>query len=153
MSTTLHEFAAACGVRVRRDQCGDPIMAGKYGQVYQYGAGRLAVMFLSDSGRRWGAVRRKLGAAGFRLLQVGDTEGSGTFDPANRVQAQLALRVIGAKRIRRISPVQRAQLEAARQQSPVARRDAAPWAGGRLEADSESARQGGALYASSQTDG
>jgi hypothetical protein len=58
----------------------------------------------------WAYVRKRLIAAGFRVIQNGDWEGAALFDPHNANQARLAIRIIGAKRKRELSEAQRAIL-------------------------------------------
>ena len=65
---TLAEFAEARRLRVRRDECGDPLIPG-LGHVYEHGEGvHLGAMFLNLTPRRWTTIRRKLEAAGVRDL-------------------------------------------------------------------------------------
>ena len=85
----LAEFAQPRNLRVRRDACGDPVVLGKVGDVYEHGGGRLGAMWLNLTRRRWGSIRRKLQAAGCRLIHNGDEEGSALFDSANTPQADL----------------------------------------------------------------
>jgi hypothetical protein len=61
----------------------------------------------------WSRVRRKCLAAGMTLRQNGDDEGAFSFDPSNRTQAALAIKLAGARPKRRLSPEHRAKLLAA----------------------------------------
>lgn len=51
--------------------------------------------------RKWNSVRRTLEAAGMRIKQNGDVDGVALFDPANKAQARLGLKVarVKAKRV------------------------------------------------------
>jgi hypothetical protein len=91
------------------------IIVGRAGQIYDHGDGLLAVMFLPAKEawmpRKWGNVRRDCIAAGMTLLQDGDAEGSLSFDPSNREQAKLAIKVAEIKARRRLSDEQRERLK------------------------------------------
>ncbi len=43
--STLASLAEPLGLRVYRDQCGDENIPGRFGEVYRYGPGTLAVQF------------------------------------------------------------------------------------------------------------
>ena len=64
-------------------------------------------MFLPDRPRLWSHAKRKLEAADFTIWQDGDEEGSALFDPTNKAQARSALKVVGIKRKRSLTPEQR----------------------------------------------
>ena len=125
---TLQNFAERYRLKVKRDECGDLFIPGRLGQIYEYGSGRLAVLFLSDSKRQWNAVRKKLAAAGFQILQDAETEGSAIFDRAHDRQCNLAIQVIRAKKRRVVSAAQREQLRAAREKTAVSRNRESVWA-------------------------
>lgn len=116
----LEDFATKYRLRVRRAEDGDHIIAGKLGHVYQHDAETLGLMFLPDRPRRWSHARRKLEAAGLTIWQNGDQEGSALFDPANTVQARIALKVIRAKPRRTPSAAQLEVLEKARKSRRIA---------------------------------
>lgn len=67
-------------------------------------------MVMASSARYWNAARRKLVTAGCQVIQNGDTEGTVIFDPRDEGQGKLAIRVVGAKRKRKLSEAQRAAL-------------------------------------------
>jgi hypothetical protein len=71
-------------------------------------------MVLSDAKdprpHRWAAIRKKCLAADMTLRQNGDDEGALSFDPNDRKQAQLAIKVSGARPKRQLSPEHRARL-------------------------------------------
>jgi hypothetical protein len=76
--------------------------------IFEYGLGNLGLFLSLPTRNRWTLARKKLTAAGFRLTQVGDQEGSFCFDPKDGVQCQLAIQAICAKR-RRLLPQERRQ--------------------------------------------
>jgi hypothetical protein len=55
----------------------------------------------------WGYTRAVLVASGFTVVQDGDGEGVVTFNPANLKQVKLAVRAVGVKRRRVLSPADR----------------------------------------------
>jgi hypothetical protein len=126
---TIHEFAIKYRLKVRQNRDdGTDIIPGRPGfsHIYEYSDDELGVMFVSYATvhgsprpRLWNAHSRKALAAGMTLRQNGDGEGAFSFDPANPVQAKLAIRIAGVKRKRRMTEEQRVKtaelLVAARQ--------------------------------------
>lgn len=106
----LQQIATDYRLRVSRDECSEVIIRGRTGHIYAYDDSVLAVLLFLSNNRAWTYVRRKLVAAGFRLLQDCDTEGTATFDPQNPEQANLAIKVTRVKRRRRVSPATAALL-------------------------------------------
>lgn len=102
-TTTLGRFAQTHRVRTRRDGYGESIIPGKLrpkdmpvrteytSHLYEHGDGRLGLLLMFESKRRWGYTKRKLIAAGFEIRQDGHCEGTALFDPANASQTRLAL--------------------------------------------------------------
>jgi hypothetical protein len=116
MALTITEFAKKHRLRVKLDADDMTIIiAGATGQIYEYGSGLLAVMFIlphsrEPSPRAWNHACRKCLAAGMTLRQNGDAEGALSFDPDNDAQARLAIRVAGVRRRKRPSEKQLANL-------------------------------------------
>jgi hypothetical protein len=75
--------------------------------VYEHGAGRFGVMLMFDSARKWSNAKKTLIAGGFAIRQNGDTEGMALFDPEDKAQARLALKIAGARIRRQLSPEKR----------------------------------------------
>jgi hypothetical protein len=117
---TIKDFAAQHKVRIKLDEDGEAIVMAKHGQIYDYGSGRFGVMFLFSSAGKWNNRRKACEAAalaspaeaqrGMEVIQDGDTEGTLLFDPENRDQAKLAIRLVGAYRKRQLSLEQRQAL-------------------------------------------
>ena len=107
---TLAEFAEARRLRVRRDECDDPVAHGRLGHLYEHGDGRLGAMFLNLTPRRWNTIRRKQKAVGCVIWQDADGEGSVLFDPLNSAQARTVLKLAGVRPRRVASPEQRERL-------------------------------------------
>jgi hypothetical protein len=88
----VSEFAEQYRLKVSRDDCGEKIISGKAGHVYENGDDRLGVCLMFKSARKWMSVQRRLLAAGFTLKQDGDSEGTLLFDPDNVDQVAAAIR-------------------------------------------------------------
>ena len=93
------------------------VIRGQSGcHLYEYSDSELGLMVLSDPKdarpRRWAGIRKKCFAAGMTLRQNGDDEGALSFDPKNRQQARLAIKITGARPKRQLSPEHRAKLVA-----------------------------------------
>ena len=110
VSERVSHFAEMYRVRTRRDDCGELVIPGSRGHVYEHDAGHLGVMLLFSTARRWNFMKRKLMNAGFRLKQNATTEGSLLFDPTNDEQARLALSLVRARFRRKVSQKQLAHL-------------------------------------------
>ncbi len=104
---TIITFAEKNRLRLRRDECGDPIVVGKLGQLYQHDDGLVGLVLMSPNGDDPGldntlrARTRKALREGLELHQRGDYESSFLFDAENKQHARLAIRLIGCKRKRR----------------------------------------------------
>src|SRR2546428_11977867 len=86
-------FAAKHRLRIEYDECGDPVISGRLGQLYEYSSSELGVMIIPSGDPRprlWRLIREKCLATGMTLRQNGDAEGTLSFDPTNRAQARLA---------------------------------------------------------------
>jgi len=105
----IQAFAIRHRLKGRVDEDGTWIIPGKYGHIFEFDTGQLAVMVIPDPPRKnyWTFSRTKLLKAGFVLLQNGDSEGSAMFSTDDAEQGKLAIQVSGVKRKRRVSPQQR----------------------------------------------
>jgi excisionase family DNA binding protein len=139
IETSLEKFAETYRIRIRKDECGEPVIFGRlwknqpipkfgphrpaseyhYGhQIFDNGDGRLAVLLMFESPAKWTFAERKLVAAGFTVKQSGISKGIPPFfdrhgedvvlfDPTNKKQAKLALRISGARIKRVLTPEQK----------------------------------------------
>ena len=118
----IKKFAAEHRLKLTRDGEGEDIeyvIAGRVGQsqIYEHGEGLLGVAFIT-SGKlppRTGLFNTFCAAcreAGMTSHQVGDTEGSFLFDPADLRQAKAAIRGVRARAKRQMSPERVAALTA-----------------------------------------
>jgi hypothetical protein len=97
----IQEIGSKYRVRVRKDELGDYIIVGKYGQIYEYDPTCLGVIVSAPTGHRWKEARRKMLAAGFQHNQNGDCEGSCLFPADNIDLLKLALALIKAFKSRK----------------------------------------------------
>jgi len=118
----LATFAENNRLKVQKDDCGDAIIPGKYGHIYEYGSGKLGVCIMSNWGNayRWNRTRAAFIAAGMDITQNCDQEGCATFDPENETQAKIAMLHAKVRTRRQVSPERReamiANLARARQE-------------------------------------
>lgn len=92
-------------LKCRQDDCGEMIIPGKRGQIFDFGDGSLGVI-VSTTPKKWGNARRAFEAAGMVIRLDGDFEGSATFSVQNREHLRLAMRYACIKRRRVVSPEQ-----------------------------------------------
>jgi hypothetical protein len=139
----IDQFAVSYHARTRKDECGERIIMGKvwkvqpkskfrvarelytYGHhIYEHGDGRFGVMLMFDSARKWNNAKKTLTASGFTIKQNAETEGTALFDPENKAQAKLAMKITGARIRRQLSPEKRdalvVRLQAVRQKGDIA---------------------------------
>lgn len=91
------------------------VIRGQAGcHLYESSDSELGLMILSGPKnarpRRWAGIRKKCLKAGMTLRQDGKDEGALSFDPNNRPQARLAIKISGARPKRQLSPEHRAKL-------------------------------------------
>jgi hypothetical protein len=106
-------------LKTRVGSCGEKIIEGRQGQIYEYDDDTLGVMFAPASktdpfGRWcpkiWNRLRNLGKALGMDCRQDGDSEGCLLFDGNNRAQVKLALQIAKVRTKRVLSPEQRARL-------------------------------------------
>lgn len=108
----LTKFAEEYNVKTRRDDCGDTVVQGRAGGIGDGYTDRLGAYVTLPTKKRWNNARRQMEAAGFHIRQDADTEGIGLFDPANPVQAHLALKLARVKSRRMAAAPSTAQMAA-----------------------------------------
>ena len=117
----FQKFANDYSLRVKRDECGDRVISGRRGNLYEYGPTELGLMVMPEgndpSPRLWKLVLAKCSRAGMTLRQWGDAEGAFSFDPENPDHARLAIAFAGVRPKRRISPAHLAKLLAGKSRS------------------------------------
>lgn len=106
----LRQTANAYRLHPSRDECGDLIIRGRAGQIFAYDSVHLGVLVFCPSKTAWTYAKKKLLAAGFRLLQDCDTEGTATFDPQQSLQVNLAIGITRISERRHVSPETKARL-------------------------------------------
>ena len=106
---SIKEFAAVHRLRTVTDEDKTTIIPGRTGQIYDHGDGmQFGVLFQPDTDKfrtreAWNNRRRQCESVGMILHQSGDYEGSLLFDPANPLQAKLAIKVAGVAVKRKVS--------------------------------------------------
>jgi len=102
----IDEFAAFYHLKTRKAGQ-EQIIPGKLGQLFDYGMGMFGI-FLEDSssgpsrGRTLLSRRKAALKAGFRLVQEAECESVLLFNPADGVQAKIAVRLVGARKKRTV---------------------------------------------------
>lgn len=118
----LKTFAEQHRLKTKLDSCGEIIIEGRNGQIYEHGDNQLAVLFAipskSDPAGRWCPkiwnARRKSGEdVGMTVLQNGDSEGTMLFDAEDRTQVKVALKIAKVRPKRQMAPEQVARFIAA----------------------------------------
>jgi hypothetical protein len=107
METDIRKFAERYRLRLQRDTQGEVFIPCQRGQIYYHGGDTLGVLVINEgkthtTPKVWGNVRRGLLAAGFTLHQNGDAEGSLLFDAHNPEMVRVAIRLMRARRKRRV---------------------------------------------------
>lgn len=107
----VQEFSEKYKVKTRRDECNDTVVSGKVGHIGEgYANGRLGMYVMLETVRKWNFVRRRLEGAGMTIKQDAETDGVAVFDPTNKKQVRLAMKVAGIKAKRQCSLEQLARL-------------------------------------------
>jgi hypothetical protein len=103
---TLKEFADSYRLKLSKDDCGDPVIVGKLGHLYEYSDSELGLFFMASrrTSKAWTNVCHSTSAAGMLVRQTGDDEGCLSFDPTNQEQANLAIKAIHAQARRKTTP-------------------------------------------------
>ena len=108
MESVIEKFAETHRLRVRKDECGDPVIPGRKGhQIFDNGDGRLGVMLMFDCSKEWNKRRKVLSAAGFALRQDARTEGTALFNPGDHEQSKLAMKITGVRAKLALTPEQK----------------------------------------------
>jgi hypothetical protein len=111
----IHTFAQQYRLPTSRETDGTIVIRGRSAcHLYEYSDSELGLMILSNERdthtRRWVGIRKKCLEAGMSLRQNGEDEGALSFNPANRQQSRLAIKVTGVRPKRQLSAEHRAKL-------------------------------------------
>lgn len=115
---TLSEFAEQYRLKIKRDECGDPIIPGRHGHVYENSPTTLGAYLIFNSIRKYNFAAKMLRAYGCLQRQDAEMEGTFLFVPTSGMVRQV-LKVVGIKKRRVLSEAQKRALEKARQASPL----------------------------------
>jgi len=101
-------------LKTSMDKCGEPIIEGKHGHIYDYSGTNLGVMFIPEEHRPrlWTSHKGSAEVVGMRLIQDGDAEGCLVFDPESKEQVTLAFKIAKIRRRKQLSPKRLAELTA-----------------------------------------
>jgi hypothetical protein len=109
-ATDIGQFARLHRLNWRLDDCGDPIISGKHGEVGEHGDGRLDACFHGEgpepfSRLRANRIRQALQhSIGERITgTAGADEALFAFDPSNENHLAWFIRALGIKRKRRVT--------------------------------------------------
>ena len=117
---TIQSFAEAHRLPVKRDSCGEAIIAGRprkakrnedRNHIFEYADGQLAICLLMGTVGKWNNRKKTALAAGFTLGQDASVEGTLLFNAQNAKQAKLAISLVGAREKAVLSPERLADLQ------------------------------------------
>lgn len=107
-SPEVKQFAERHHVRTKRDTSGELLIPGSSGHIYDHEEGRkFGVLLTFPTKTAWTFAKKKLVKAGFEIKQNADCEGTALFDPSNREQVKLAMKLAGVPRRRNLTNAQR----------------------------------------------
>jgi hypothetical protein len=105
---TLKEFATANRLRFKIVDGEDVVIGKGDSQIYDFGEGQFGALVMHGKNAiRWNSFRKQFTDLGFEIIQDGDLEGCGLFDPKNQSQVKVAIKAIEARRKRVMTPEQR----------------------------------------------
>jgi hypothetical protein len=110
-------FAAKHRLKTKIDLDDTTIIFGRSGQIFEYDAQHLGVLYSNSkdlTSQRWNTAREACENAGMKTIQYGDREGTLSFDPANAVQAKLAIKTARCKTKRVMTEAQLQHLTSVR---------------------------------------
>ena len=119
----LREFAEQYRVTMKKGSCGDDVIPGKPRNLLR-AEDRSHIFVYSLDGSRFGLAvmvnsvgkcnnRKKLALEhGFTIMQDGDSEGNLLFNPTDKSQAKLAIKIAGCREKAVLSPERLAVLQA-----------------------------------------
>jgi len=86
----IQEIARKYNFTVAKDECGDPVILGACGHLYESGE-QLGLYYM---GAKWSVVRGTMRKSGAKILLDCEGEGFVLVDPLDRIQLNCALRVL-----------------------------------------------------------
>jgi hypothetical protein len=112
---TVQDFATQNRLTTKKDSCGEIVIPGRPRnaaraedrcRIFEYGSGKFGICLLMGTVGKWNNRKKAALGTGFTLGQDGDSEGTLLFDPQDAKQAKLAIKLVGAKEKRRVTPEQ-----------------------------------------------
>ncbi len=99
-------FANRYHLHTIKDECGEEIIPGKLGHIFDHGSGKLGIvleeMAGSSQGRLLLARRKTALQASFQMVQEGEFESVLLFDPDDSDQARLAISLVKTRKKRTV---------------------------------------------------
>src|ERR1035437_2668307 len=119
----LSTFATQHRLTIKKDSCGDEILPGRprnlkrcedrcHIYVHSTDGSRFGLALMVASVGKWHNSTKEALAVGFTMWQNGADEGNLLFDPTNKVQAKLAVKMAGCRVKAVLSPERLADLQA-----------------------------------------
>lgn len=111
---TIKDFATKYNLHVKSDKQDDTsVIPGSVGHIYEYSPSELGLLILPPGDPRprlYTAIKEKCMSVGMTLRQNCDAEGAFSFDPENKIQARLAIKVAQVRPKKQISEAHKAKL-------------------------------------------
>jgi hypothetical protein len=102
----IDDFGRTYHLKICTDECEEQIILGKLGHIFEYGSGRFGILLDEKAGSSQGRLllgRRKTALqAGFQMKQEAEFESVLLFNPDDSIQAELAIRLVKAKKKRTV---------------------------------------------------
>jgi hypothetical protein len=118
----IETFAAKNRLKTTLSDCGELVVEGRHGQIYEYSDTELGVLFMMRKTQEdpwgrwcpkiWGNIQRAGLAVGMTVRQNAASEGALSFDPMDKVQVKLAIKIAKVRAKKQISEEQKARLVA-----------------------------------------
>jgi|ERR1017187_1672308 hypothetical protein len=119
----LKEFATQHRLTIKKDSCGDEVIPGRprniprtedrcHIYVHSTDGSRFGLALMLTSVGKWHNRTKEALAAGFTMWQNGTDEGNLLFDPKDKSQAKLAIKMAGCRGKAVLSPERLANLQA-----------------------------------------
>jgi hypothetical protein len=121
---TIQEFCKLYRLKLTKDKCGEEIIPGKLGHLFDHGDGHFGIVLEdapSGDSRARALLSRKRAAlrGGFSLKQQGECESVLLFDARNPKQAELAAKLVMARKKRNVRANPASLLNLVRPSTPM----------------------------------
>ena len=116
----LRDFAQQHRLTIKKDSCGDEVILGRPRNlkcaedrchIYVHSAEKFGLALMLASVGKWHNRTKEALASGFTMWQDGADEGNLLFDPTDKSQAKLAIKMAGCRSKAVLSPERLANLQ------------------------------------------